>query len=81
MKSYDTLKRYKGVINVEDYQLLKKELKILRAYRHTTKLFSLNSSTSISGELLITDNNDDFDYFRKNEYLPQQEKLDGTTNK
>ena len=81
MKSYDTLKNYKGVISIEDYQLLKKELKILRTYRHSTKLFSLDNTTSITGEFFIGNNNDEFDYFRKNEYLPREEKENGSRNK
>ena len=81
MKSYDILKKYRGIIGVEDYQVLKKELKLLRTYRQNTTLFTLDNEQNISGSFMIHNNNDDFDYFRKNEYLPKVEVSDETRNK
>lgn len=81
MKSYDILKKYRGIIGVEDYQVLKKELKLLRTYRQNTKMYSVCDSVNISGDFFIHDDLEDFDYFRKNEYLLKVEVSDDTRNK
>ena len=72
-KTLEILKKYAPQMKVEDYQAIKKELKILQSYRCHTLLQSICNEVSIQGNFHIDDDCEDFEYFRKNEYLSDDE--------
>lgn len=72
-KTLEILKKYAPQMKVEDYQAIKKELKILQVYRSYTRLYSACDIVNIKGEFFIHDDCEEFQYFRKNEYLSDDE--------
>ena len=71
-KSLEILKKYSNVMDMEDYLLIKRELKILNSYREHTLLTSECYEANIKGKFFIHDDCEDFEYFMKNEYLERE---------
>lgn len=71
-KALAILKKYASGMKVDDYQLLKKELKLLQTYRKHMSLYN-NHNTIVYSEFAIDNSDEDFDYFLKNEVLKEEQ--------
>lgn len=65
-KIFEILSKYKNVIDQQDYQKLKKDLKILDSYRNNMSFTNI-SEVCVKGNFFIHDDYEDFEYFLKNE--------------
>ena len=70
-KSLEILKKYSNVMNMEDYALLKRDLKILESYRAWTT-YEIASDICLLGTFNIHDDCSDFEYFYEKEYLKRK---------